>query len=288
MPRAMTRLAGSMLALLLAGCVTLSAEPRAVVSASDGRTNATTLSCDAAERALQVARNGSAIAALEARPLRLLTWNIHKEGDAGWQYDLSSFAATTDVLLLQETVLDAQLRGILDDGGLRWVMASSFMYDADDVGVLTASRIAPLASCTQRMLEPLLRIPKSAVISWLPIAGTRQTLAIANIHAINFEISLVAYRAQIEAVGDALAAHQGPIILAGDFNTWSDARERVLAETASRLGLVEVKLAVDNRATFYGRHLDHIFVRGLDVIGAGAIPVESSDHNPMGATLRVR
>ena len=83
-------------------------------------------------------------------------------------------------------------------------MASSFLLDADDIGVLTATRIAPIASCTQRVVEPLIRIPKSAVISWLPIADTRtdtrprcraETLAIANVHSITFELSLDVYRA---------------------------------------------------------------------------------------------
>jgi endonuclease/exonuclease/phosphatase (EEP) superfamily protein YafD len=39
---------------------------------------------------------------------------------------------------------------------------------------------------------------------------------------------------------------------------------------------------------FFGHQLDHILVRGLDVVDAEAIPVESSDHNPVRATFRLR
>jgi endonuclease/exonuclease/phosphatase (EEP) superfamily protein YafD len=292
--RAAKRLAGALAIALLCGCVTLTVEPRAVVSGPGGTTRITTLSCGDAGRVRQAPDRRDGVKSVDPRSLRLLTWNIHKEGDSGWQRDLSTFAAASDVVLLQETVLGPALRGILGDAGLSWVMASSFVFEDNDVGVLTATRIEPLASCTQRTVEPLIRIPKSAVISWLPIAsdpgdlptGTRETLAVVNIHSINFELSTDAYRAQLEALADALAGHRGPIIFAGDFNTWNDARDRVVADIAARLGLTELALRVDQRAVFFGRHLDHIFIRGLHIIDAGAVPVSSSDHNPVAATLR--
>jgi endonuclease/exonuclease/phosphatase (EEP) superfamily protein YafD len=288
-------LASSVLLAVLCGCITLTVEPRAIVSVPGGNARVMTLNCEAVARVLRAADEGEAADALDRRPLRLLVWNIHKQGDAGWERDLSGFAAASDVMLLQETVLQPPLRDILDDSGLRWVMASSFLLGADDNGVLTATRIAPIATCTQRAVEPLIRIPKSAVISWLPITGTRtdtrtgsrETLAIANVHSINFELALDAYRSQLEALADALAGHRGPIIFAGDFNTWNDARDEVVAEIAARLGLTELNLRVDQRAVFFGRHLDHIFIRGLQLIDVGAIPVTSSDHNPLAATLRI-
>jgi len=280
-----------MLLAVLCGCITLTVEPRAVVSGPGGTARVMTLACRAVDRGLQSTATSNPGDALDRRPFRVLVWNIHKQADSGWERDLSAFAAANDVVLLQETVLQPPLRDILDNSALRWVMASSFLLDADDIGVLTATRVAPIASCTQRDVEPLIRIPKSAVISWLPIAetraGSKETLAIANVHSINFELSLDVYRAQLAALADALAEHRGPIIFAGDFNTWSDARDRVVAETAARLGLIELDLRVDRRAVFFGRHFDHIFIRGLQIVDAGALAVTSSDHNPVTATLRI-
>ena len=291
----MKRFASSVLLAALCGCITLTVEPRAVVSLPGGTARVMTLKCEAVDRVLQAAGASEAADVQNRRPLRLLVWNIHKQGDFGWERDLSGFAAASDVMLLQETVLQPALRDILDDSGLRWVMASSFLLGADDNGVLTATRIAPIASCTQRAVEPLIRIPKSAVISWLPITdtrtdtrtGSRETLAIANVHSINFELAPDVYRSQLEALADALAAHRGPIIFAGDFNTWNDARDGVVAEIAARLGLTELNLLVDQRAVFFGRHLDHIFIRGLQIVDVTAVPVTSSDHNPLAATLRI-
>jgi endonuclease/exonuclease/phosphatase (EEP) superfamily protein YafD len=289
----LTWLASAPAIALLCGCVTLSADPRAVVFAPGADPRVTTLKCDDVARILRGAADRDDAKSLGRRPFRLLSWNIHKEGDKGWQQDLSALAADSDLVLLQETVLQPSLRGILGDAGFSWVMASSFVYDADDVGVLTATRVAPEASCTQSAMEPWIRIPKSAVITWLPIArapgaaagGAGEMLAVVNIHAINFELSPDTYRAQLRALADALEGHRGPIIFAGDFNTWNDERDAIVGETAARLGLTELTPDVDRRAVFYGRHLDHIFVRGLQRVDVSALPVTSSDHNPVTATL---
>jgi endonuclease/exonuclease/phosphatase (EEP) superfamily protein YafD len=275
-------------AFFVYGCVTLTTDPRAVVSGTGAAGGIMTLKCDAAARVLQSLISEDSENALDGRTFRVLVWNIHKEDDRGWQRDLAAFAAANDVMLLQETVLQPSLRETIDDAGLRWVMASSFLYDANDIGVLTATRVAPIASCTQRTLEPLLRIPKSAVITWLRVKGTRQTLAIVNVHAINFDLFIDSYRTQFGALADVLAGHEGPIVFAGDFNSWSDARDGVVAEVAARLRMTELELHDDRRAVFFGHHLDHVFVRGLEQIDASAIPVTSSDHNPLVATLRIR
>lgn len=281
------RLAGWVAVALMQGCVTLTVEPRAVVSGPGGSAQVMMLKCDAADRVLAAENIDPFVVALDRRPFHLLDWNVHKQGDAGWDQDLAVFAAASDVLLLQEAVLQAPLRRILDKSELRWVMASSFLHGDEDFGVMTATRIPPIASCIQRADEPLIRIPKSSVITWLRIAGTRDTLAVVNVHAINFELGVTSYRAQIGALAEALAAHRGPIIFGGDFNTWNDRRDRVLHEAAASLGLIELDLVVDRRAIFFGRHLDHIFIRGLETVEFDAIPVTSSDHNPLAATFRI-
>jgi endonuclease/exonuclease/phosphatase (EEP) superfamily protein YafD len=216
-----------------------------------------------------------------------MTWNIHKESDSGWQKDLDTLARASDIVLLQEVTLQPAVRDILRDVDLQWVMASSFTFGADDIGVLTASRVAPRASCTQRVVEPLLRLPKSAVISWFGLKGMQKTLAVVNVHAINFSLSIGSYREQMSALADALANHDGPVIFAGDFNTWSAAREDAVNDVARRLGLREIKFEEDKRTLFFGKQLDHILIRGLRVASASAIEVKSSDHNPVTATLQL-
>jgi endonuclease/exonuclease/phosphatase (EEP) superfamily protein YafD len=280
-------LAALALVALLPGCVTLTVEPRALLLDSSGKVEVQSLACSGPAF---VARRTSGMAgaeALDPQAIRILTWNVHKQDDPGWDGDLARFAAGSDVVLLQEAVLQPKLRDIIEAAGMRWVMASSFIYSDVDIGVVTGSRKVPLTSCTQRVVEPLIRIPKSGVITWFRIAGRDDTLAVVNVHAINFAILLGGYRAQLEALGEALADHPGPIVFAGDLNTWTESRNEIMRAVAQRLGMKEIEFKEDKRTMFMGKQLDHMYVRGLEVVEAEAIPVKSSDHNPVRATLRL-
>jgi len=260
-------------------------DPRALIPRADGAVEARSLPCPTADGPALV-QSENASGAIDPRAIRLVTWNIHKQQDAGWERDLARLARGYDIVLLQEATLGNSLRKIVDDESLHWVMASSFFYGAEDIGVLTAARVAPIAICTERVVEPLIRLPKSAIIAWFRLRDEEQPLAVVNVHAINFSLSLETYEAQFRALGDALAGHAGPIVFAGDLNTWTDGRSQVVRETAARLGLVEITFASDKRSLFFGKQLDHILVRGVEVIDSIAIPVSSSDHNPVAATLR--
>ena len=121
----------------------------------------------------------------------------------------------------------------------------------------------------------------------LPVS-TREFLTLLEaLEAHVVSLSIDDYRAQLAALGDVLAAHDGPIVLAGDLNTWTAARKDAVGDVARRLGLSEVTFVDDRRALFFGRQLDHIFVRGLRVLASTAIAVTSSDHNPVAVTLQV-
>jgi endonuclease/exonuclease/phosphatase (EEP) superfamily protein YafD len=280
----------SLLLPLLSACVSLSADPRALVYETDG-VKVQSLNCIAAMQtaaAFRPAPTAQPDLALDPDAIRIVTWNIHKETDAGWDDELAGLARRNDVLLLQEASLSAELQRVLHVAGLRWILASSFIRDETDIGVLTASRTVPVASCTQRADEPLARIPKSAVITWLRLAGTPRTLAVANVHAINFTLTLEAYRAQLDTLAGILALHTGPMVLGGDLNTWSEARLALLREIATRLELREVRFTDDRRSEFLGQRVDHVFVRGLEVVATRVTAVTTSDHNPVEVVLRTR
>lgn len=280
-------LAVAAVALALPGCVALTADPRALIYGPD-HIEVRTSPCEDAVRTVRAwtppAGSG---AALDPARIRVITWNIHKEADAGWQEDLARLAQASDVVLLQEATLLDPLQGVLRDANLHWVMASSFLYRDVDIGVLSAARVPFVAHCTQRVTEPLLRLPKSSVVTWLPIAGTTRTLAVANVHSINFSLLLDEYEEQFDGIAKALANHDGPIVFAGDLNTWTQARLAALDRIAQRLGLVAIPFE-PGRSKFLGREVDHILVRGLEVTGAAAIAVTSSDHHPVTATLRLK
>lgn len=267
----------------LAGCVTVPEVQRALVLDTDGKIEQHAIICHA-DGGTTLPGHG----ALDGRKIRIASWNVHKEGDPGWQRDLADLIERSDVLLLQEVGLAPDLRQTIERGGLRWVLASSFAYLNDEYGVLTATRVAPAAACTLRAYEPLLGIPKSALVTYFRLDGRDNSLAIANLHAINFTPGTAAYRAQLEALGDTLAVHAGPIVIGGDFNTWSEARENEVHALAERLSLAPVVFAADGRRKFLGRIFDWVYARGVEVDDATVWSVTSSDHNPLLVTLRVR
>lgn len=219
-------------------------------------------------------------------PMTLVSWNIHKNGDPGWQADLARFLASSDFVLLQEASLTDALRAELARARRHWVHADAWALDDVANGVLIATAAAPYEACVQRAREPLITLPKSVLIAWFRIEGRIDTLAVANVHAINFTLEPGAYDDQLRAVADVLASHRGPVVLAGDFNTWSAVRVSAVRALAARLGLTEVPASFGERSLFLGRPADYLFTRGLDVEDSWIDAMASSDHAAIVATMR--
>lgn len=275
------RLALAVALVALAGCATVAPVDRGRFEAN-GRLVVANLDCG--RRDALVAKPG---AFAPGQPLRLTVWNIHKNGEPGWDADLTRFAAASDLVLLQEASLDPALRAILRHAGRFFVHADAWELGGVARGVLTASAAAPLEACVLRAMEPLLALPKSALVAWFRIEGRYETLAVANLHAINFAPLIGTWRDQIDALGAILANHRGPLVVAGDFNTWNAERVDALEAFARRLGLAEASLSFGEPARFLGRPVDTLFTRGIDVEDAWIEDVASSDHKPIVATIRI-
>jgi endonuclease/exonuclease/phosphatase (EEP) superfamily protein YafD len=272
------------LAVTLAGCVAVPERQYALVLEVDGSVAKVSMRCD--DSAVVPFAGGGA---LDPRAIRLASWNLHKQADAGWESDLGRLLAETDVLLIQEAGVSPEFRRVVEQRGFAWVLSGAFEYQGSEYGVLTATRIAPDAACTLRAYEPLLGIPKATLITRYRLSGRDDTLAVANLHAINFTLDVDAYRRQLDAVADALAGHTGPVIVAGDFNTWNEARETAVRALASRLSLAPAELTAEARTRFMGDHIfDRIYARGVAFVAATAWSVTSSDHNPVLVSFRVR
>lgn len=246
-------------------------------------------------RVLPVAKPGRPLAAmphasveadaLDCRALRVMCWNIHKACHAALPGDFARLAANHDLILLQEAVLKAPMREALEREGFSWQMADAFTFRGHCRGVLVAARITPVGGRALLTREPLFPLPKSAIVTRYRLAGRHQQLAVANLHGINFSLGLGRFRKQLDAVAAELKDHDGPMILGGDFNTWSLRRYAVLGEVTKQLGLTAVEPVTDERRRAFGRHLDHLFVRGFSVQHADSPGVESSDHSPIIARM---
>ncbi len=212
--------------------------------------------------------------------IELLNWNIKKGSRSVWQDDLRAMALDADLVVLQEAAVDIGIESEvphLEHASF----ARGYATGNKTTGVATYSSTAPLSECRFQVVEPLLRTPKATSVTVYPLADRSETLLVVNVHAVNFTFGVTRFREQIGQVRDVIDAHQGPAILSGDFNTWSRKRLNVVNELVSDLGFSTVSLSTDDRKTFNGFPLDHVFVRGFSSASGGTSSVRSSDHNPM-------
>ena len=212
---------------------------------------------------------------LASSRFHLITWNVHKGQDTGWQEDLERLSKRADFVLLQEATQHQNLSTFSTA-----LFVSSFSFNELLSGVKTFTQTQPEWYCGGGVAEPIIQIPKVASIMNLPLEKGN-SLLIINVHLINFEWGISAYQAQLEQLFSFVENHQGPIIMAGDFNAWNEDRLNLVNNLIQKYGLDSVALSQDERVRFLGYPLDYIFTRGVKVVSATSEVVTSSDHNPL-------
>ncbi len=222
---------------------------------------------------------------LDSRHIRLLNWNAHKHTHRLFHSDLIAVVGDADLILLQESIADEQhLRA---DTRFNWVFAPGYVKNGVATGVMTASQVRPLQACTLSSKEPWVGSPKATSIARYGLTGTHETLLVINTHLINFTLGTAAIRDQLEQALAYAREHRGPVIFAGDLNTWSGRRARLVDESLQEIGLRPVAFRRDERMRVFGKPVDHIYIRGLEPLSADTYNLDSSDHNPMDAIFRV-
>jgi len=217
--------------------------------------------------------------------IKTISWNMFKARRIGCMPDLTALAAGAELVLLQEAVLHGGLAQPFHlTSGLEWIMAENFgtEHHAVTTGPKTGSRVAALSSHAIRTFdrEPLIDTPKSFLLTTYPFAG--QELLVANVHAINI-VTTAKFARQIAQIVAPVAAHKGPCIVAGDFNTWNPPRWHLLLKSMADVGLTRVPAAAPQWRHF-NQVLDHVFYRGLKLMDARPLThVKSSDHVPLWA-----
>ena len=218
--------------------------------------------------------------------LEILIWNIQKSGNNGWDTDLGTLGANSDLLLIQEASIQARVEAVLPQPLFR-AFAAGYTTSKDATGVLTLSSVEPSLHCNLTAWEPWLGTPKATNITEYPIDGQGPRLLVINLHAVNFAVGLTDFNSQIMALEPLLNKHMGPLIIAGDFNTWSNNRSEFLHSFMRKHQLSPVTFEPDQRTRFWNLPLDHVYLRELNLVEATSINVESSDHNPLLITVEL-
>ncbi len=234
--------------------------------------------------------------------LNVAVWNIQKATAARLHPDLVELvrAHQIDLAITQESRDDIPAAGELGSifapaWHLPWPGGTAF-------GVHTYAATPPIsAHRLPTVREFVVTLPKVSLATKHAVAGGKPLLVI-NTHALNFEAGWpIGLRWQFAAIGRSIAAHDGPVIFAGDFNTWSPRRLRLLSAVTDAHGLREIttfsggprKTGALRAAWLHrlagidpGLPLDRVFLRGLQVDDATVLHSDASDHAPLVLQLR--
>lgn len=231
---------------------------------------------------------------LNPEAISVLIWNIKKTEMPTWSEEFSTFGRNKDLILVQEAYETETFYNTLSEfSGSAWHLGASFFYKRQQdlaTGTLIGSKVEPSFTVVKHSpdTEPLLGTPKSATISKFPLAGKNEELMVISIHAINFETT-GAFKRHMDQLAEVICAHHGPVLFAGDFNTWNDSRTKYLSRLASKLGMVEAKYENGgDRMAFRGHFLDHIYTRKARVKSAVVVGKSTgSDHKPFLVELSI-
>lgn len=219
----------------------------------------------------------------------LISWNVHKEmGKPAFEAALESLLhrCGADLVLLQEAVLDRFTQTSLP--GYNYSAAVNLDLRYKQYGVLTAALcpIRDVFSLKTNRREMHFATKKSLLVTTHPFSDGGILTAV-NLHAINF-VSAAVFVEEIERLIAVLQQREGPMIVSGDFNTWSRKRLDYLERFARAINLFP---AVFENGHYikrrFAKPLDHVYYRGLTLESAEAVDTRNvSDHNPIIATFR--
>ena len=215
----------------------------------------------------------------------VLCWNVYKNNlkHPGFKHFLHNEVErrNVDLILFQEA-------GFRDNHHFElphfsYDAAANLEFRGEFYGVLTASKIesthakAYLSEGRESMFGP----HKSLLLSDYSF-DDGSSLLILNVHAINFRENQ-RYNKELERFLTLVETYQGPMILAGDFNSWNKKRMEKLHKIAERLSLTAVTFEKTGKVkSFMGKDLDFIFYRELELIEAVVMDEHKlSDHNPL-------
>ena len=207
----------------------------------------------------------------------LLVWNVHKRSFSRLNACLP--LRQYDLCLFQEARMPA--RGS-DQPHHPWAMSPNLQRRTRHFGVLTASRFGVKAVHQHLSHRRELRLltHKSALLTRHPLTDGRM-LCVLNVHLL-LTVRPRTLQRELALLAEPVRAHAGPLIVAGDFNSWSRTRLALLRGWAEALALHWPTPQQAHHVRQHRKHpLDHLLYRGLRLDTLRALDVPCSDHNPL-------
>jgi endonuclease/exonuclease/phosphatase (EEP) superfamily protein YafD len=216
--------------------------------------------------------------------INLLVWNIF----LGQKKELPSmykdFVQGKDLVLTQEFYLtDLVKKLFMEDTDRGYVLSTAYVYKKGEIlsGVATASTVESIKNENfySKFKEPITSVHKSSLFTYFKLKNGK-TLLVVNVHTVNFVFGNE-FGEQVFTIEKEMKKHKGPLILAGDFNTYSYGKIKMLNLIAYELKLKEIDYGTpDRRKTFLQYPLDHVYYRELKLTKSEVLESnKGSDHN---------
>ena len=239
---------------------------------------------------------GSAVEeSLSGEDIKVLVWNVKKGARKVFHSEFMKFGEGKDIFLIQEAFTAEFFKESLAFfSNYQWDLGISFLYkryNNDGTGNMIGSFVKPTWVKVEHTLdyEPLTETPKTTAYAKFRVNNREEEILVISMHGINFA-NLGAFGRHLSQVKGHIQKHQGPVILAGDFNTRTKERYSELTTMTRALGLKEVVWLngeVRMRAVGTSNILDHAFVKGFEVKHAEVYDSKGSDHKPMTLELHL-
>ncbi|WP_292658481.1 endonuclease/exonuclease/phosphatase family protein [Nitratifractor sp.] len=214
----------------------------------------------------------------------LLVWNVNKSTDTKHYRRLFEMIKDTwniHLILIQEARMRPPSAPFLLPN-FSYCSAPNLQQGSLRYGLLTASTPTALEAIAiaSHAKEAIIGPGKGSLITRYGLTNG-ETLTLVNLHAINFRAARI-YEKEMRRLQEYLRNITGPMIVAGDFNSWSEKRMHVLENFRQKLALKRVPFSSEKIKTFRGHPLDHILYRGLDC-KRHFVPdfLHDSDHTPL-------
>lgn len=219
----------------------------------------------------------------------LLCWNVHKEmGEKNFDQTFHKLQQhyNPNLILLQEAVLNPLTHKQFPHH--KYGSAINISMKQKSFGVLTAGKCAfsELLALKTIHRELHMATKKTLLITSHPLENG-YSLTVVNLHAINFVPTSIFIK-EIDRLLPKLSHIDGPLIVAGDFNTWNTKRLLHMESFAHAIGLNQAKLDDAHHVKqLFSKPLDHLYYRELELLEAHAIDTKNvSDHNPIYASFK--
>lgn len=135
--------------------------------------------------------------------------------------------------------------------------------------------------------EPVLGKTKRIAVSSY-VAHPKNDLLVYSVHTATAVVSAEKRLSQADSILNSISRQHPQMIIGGDFNTLFSQNVRDLEAVFLKNGFLRASREAGPTVekAFLNLTLDHIFVKGLELIGSGTTETLASDHKPLWVLLR--